>query len=255
MTEQIREILLSELYKLSPIAQEAVKKLLEDYEERRIMLEAENFLKNLPVVPMISQGVSYDLIEKLNNSIDVLRNTPRWFSIKDLPHEIWCDVVEYEKFYQVSIFSRVKSFYGRKPRILKHHIDIDGYAVVSLSKNANDKIFGVHTLVGRAFIDNPENKPVVHHQDNNRLHSCVWNLEWATYSENSRYATISGSRKIGSESPCAKLTAEQVQEILRLYIKGDSEFGCYGLAKKFGVHPSTINGIIKGKIYKNISRY
>ena len=53
--------------------------------------------------------------------------------------------------------------------------------------------------------------------------------------------------KIGSESPCAKLTAEH------LYKKGDSEFGGYGLAKKFEVHPTTIYGIINGKIYKNVT--
>ena len=147
----------------------------------------------------------------------------------------------------------MKSFYGRKPRILKHHTDIYGYAAVSLSKNATDKICGVHTLVARAFIDNPENKPEVNHVDGIKNHSCIWNLEWATCSENARHAVQNNLMKIGSESPCAKLTAEQVQEILRLYKKGDSEFGGYGLAKKFEVHPTTIYGIINGKIYKNVT--
>ncbi len=254
MNEQMKEILLSELYKLSPLAQKAVEELLDDYEERRLVVDAENFLHELPAVPMSNQKASNHLIAKLNWAIDVLRNSSRWFSLNDLPHETWRDVVGYKDFYQVSIFSRVKSFYGCKPHILKHHIDIDGYAVVSLSKGGKDRIFGVHTLVGRAFIDNPENKPVIHHQDSNRLHSGIWNLEWATYSENSRYAFQTGFRKIGSESPCAKLTAEQAQEVLRLYKKGDSAFGCTGLAKKFNVHPTTIHGIISGKIYKNIAR-
>ena len=254
MNEQMKKILLAERHKLSPIAQKAVNELLADYEERRLMIEAENFLQDLPAVPMNSQEASKRLIAKLNKAVDALRNSSRWFSLNNLPHEIWRDVVGYEGFYQVSIFSRVKSFYGRKQHILKHHIDIDGYAVVSLYKNAKDKIFGVHTLAARAFIDNPENKPVVHHQDSNRLHSGIWNLEWVTYSENNQYAAMNGSKKIGSESPCAKLTAEQAQEILRLYKKGDSEFGCPGLAKKFNVHPMTIHGIISGKIYKNIER-
>ena len=203
---------------------------------------------------MRSQGVDKNLISKLNWAIDVLRNTPRWFSTKGLPQEIWRDIVNYEGLYQVSNLSRVKSFYGNKPRILKHHIDIDGYAVVSLSRNAQDRVFGVHVLVAQAFIDNPDNKPLVHHQDSSRLHSCVWNLEWVTVSENAQYAVISGSRKTGSESSCAKLTAEQAEDVLRLYVKGNREFGCRGLAKKFGVHPMTINNIIHGKTYKNVTR-
>lgn len=250
MTEHAREILLSELHKLSPLARETVNELLTDYDKHCNTFNAERFLYELIDIPKFPQE---DLIAKLNWAIDTLRNSPRWFSPDDLPHEIWRDVVGYEGIYQVSILSRVKSFYGREARILKHHIDIDGYAVVSLSRNAKDKIFGVHVLVARAFIANPKNKPVVHHRDNNRVHSCIWNLEWATFSENNQYAAISGTRKIGSENPCAKLTTEQAEEILRLYKKGDSEFGGYGLAKKFGVHPTTIYGIINGKIYKNVS--
>ena len=254
MTEQAREVLLAELCRLSPIAQEAVQELLSLYDEHRNNIEAEKFLSELPNIPMSSQGVSKSLIAKLNWAIDILRNSPRWFSAKDLPHEIWRDVVGYEGIYQVSNLSRVKSFYGGKARIFKHHIDIDGYAVVALSQNGKDRVFGVHVLLARAFIDNPDNKPLVHHQDSNRLHSCIWNLEWVTCSENAQYAVKHGSRKGGSASPCAKLTKEQAEEVLRLYVKGSSEFGCYGLAKRFNVHPMTINSIVRGKTYKDIAR-
>ncbi|MBR0289747.1 MAG: hypothetical protein IJQ82_12285, partial [Selenomonadaceae bacterium] len=117
MTEKSRKILLSELYKLSPLAQEAVNELLAGYEERRTILNAEKFLYELTNIPKNSQGVPKNLITRLNNTIDVLMNSLRWFSSDDLPHEIWRDVVDYEGLYQVSIFSRVKSFYGREPRI------------------------------------------------------------------------------------------------------------------------------------------
>lgn len=116
MNERMKKVLLAELHKLSPIAQQAVNELLADYEERRLVIEAENFLHELPAVPINSQAAGKRLSAKLNKAIDVLRNTSRWFSLNDLPHEIWRDVVGYEGFYQVSIFSRVKSFYGRKPR-------------------------------------------------------------------------------------------------------------------------------------------
>lgn len=155
MTEDVQRILASELYKLSPIAQEAVNELLSLYEEYRSIIEAEKFLSELPDIPLTSQGISISLIAKLNWAIDALRNSPRWFSTNNLPHETWRDVDSYEGIYQVSNLSRVKSFYGRRTRILKHHIDIDGYTVVSLSRNAKDKVFGVHTLVARAYIGCP----------------------------------------------------------------------------------------------------
>lgn len=254
MTEKGRKALMAEMHKLSPLAQDTVNELLAIYDERQNIFAAEKFLCELPEIPMSSQGASKNLISKLNWAMDVLRNSKRWFLLEDLPHEIWRDVVGYEGIYKVSNLSRIKSFYGRKPRILKHHIDIYGYAVVSLSRNAKDRIFGVHVLVAKAFIDNPENKPLVHHQDDNRAHSYVWNLEWVTVGENAQYAILHGKRKKGSESPCAKLTAEQAQEILRLYVKGSSEFGCRGLAKRFNVHPVTINSIVRGKTYKNVTK-
>ena len=254
MTKEAQKILQEELYKLSPLAQEVVNELIVFYNERHTLIEAEQFIYELTEIPLHSQETNASLISKLNLAIDVLRNSERWFSIEDLPHEIWRNVVSYEEFYQVSIFGRVKSFYGREARILKHQIDLYGYAVVSLSQNAKDRVFGIHTLVARAFIDNPEQKPEVNHIDGIKKHSCVWNLEWVTYSENARHAVKQGLRKVGSENPCAKLTAEQAKEILRLYIKGSHEFGIYGLAKKFNVHPMTINSIILGKTYKNIPR-
>ena len=254
MTEQMKEILLAELHKLSPLAQKAVHELLATYAESSAAFDAENFLLELTAVPMTSKSADKNLIIKLNQSIDTLRNSPRWFDTENLPHEIWRDVEGYAGFYQVSIFSRVKSFYRKKERIMKLGTDIDGYSVVSLSKDGKDRVFGVHTLVARAFIDNPGDKPEVNHIDGIKNHSCIWNLEWVTCSENARHAVKQDLRKVGSENPCAKLNTEQAEEVLGLYIKGSSEFGIYGLAKKFNVHPATIHGIISGKTYKNLKR-
>ena len=86
--------------------------------------------------------------------VDVLRNSPRWFSTEDFPHELWRDVIDCEGLYQVSNLSRVKSLQGRKPRIFKYQINIDGYAIVSLSKGGKDKLFGVHVLVAALWLNN-----------------------------------------------------------------------------------------------------
>ncbi len=67
MNDTARKILLAELYKLSPPAQEAVRELL----------TAEQCLAALPEIPQSSKGADVNLIAKLNRAINVLRNSPR----------------------------------------------------------------------------------------------------------------------------------------------------------------------------------
>ena len=50
----------------------------------------------------------------------------------------------------------------------------------------------------------------------------------------------------------SKFTAEEVKTIRKNYIRGDSEYGSYGLAKKYGVNQTTILNIIHKKTYKNV---
>lgn len=63
----------------------------------------------------------------------------------------------------------------------------DGYRIVQLWNENKPSIQRVHRLVAQAFLDNPNNLPVVHHKDNNRLNNCVKNLEWMSYAENNKY--------------------------------------------------------------------
>ena len=102
--------------------------------------------------------------------------------------EIWRDIEGHEGNYQISNFGRVKSFKGRKPRILSTCKDSKGYPKATFTEDGKQKTYLIHVLVARAFIPNPDNLPIVHHKDGNKKNNRVDNLQWVTYGQNLQYA-------------------------------------------------------------------
>ena len=97
--------------------------------------------------------------------------------------EIWKDIDGYEGLYQVSNLGRVKSFnYNRtgKEMNLKpvNTCNGFGYLYVNLNKNGKTRLFYIHRLVAKAFLENPDHKSDVNHKDENKTNNCVENLEW-----------------------------------------------------------------------------
>ena len=221
LTEEAKKILLSSLHTFTPEVQEATK---------NILAELENLQK------------------KFADAIGESKN---------LPNEIWKDIPGYEGLYQVSNFLRVKSLRWQGGRIMKARINEKGYPCLSLFKDGVNKYFGVHILAARAFIPNPENKPVVHHKNANPATCTVDELEWVTYSENEFLAFQSGRKKgmLGEENPASKLKQSEVDFIREHYIECDENFGGRTLAKKFNVSPSTISDIIKGRIWRSKNKF
>lgn len=60
----------------------------------------------------------------------------------------------------------------------------NGYPTVELVGRS----FSVHRLVALAFVDNPDNAPVVNHLDEDKTNNNDTNLQWCTVAENTQYS-------------------------------------------------------------------
>ncbi|MEO2507264.1 NUMOD4 domain-containing protein [Clostridium paraputrificum] len=98
---------------------------------------------------------------------------------------IWKDIEGFEGYYKVSNQGDVYSC--RRNIKLKQRIDSKGYKRVCLHLNGLVKDCQVHRLVAIAFIDNPNNYPIINHKDKNPLNNICNNLEWCTYKYNNNY--------------------------------------------------------------------
>jgi hypothetical protein len=115
--------------------------------------------------------------------------------------EIWKDMQGYEGQYQVSSHGRIRSIVNNhgaaKIRLKATYVRSTTcqYEYVNLSVKNKAFTEAVHRAVAKAFIPNPENKPMVNHIDGNKLNNNVCNLEWVTDSENKRHAFEAGLMK------------------------------------------------------------
>ena len=178
--------------------------------------------------------------------------------IEDLPGEIWKWFKGYEGIYQGSNKGRVRSFFRGKCRLLKPTPSHRGYLGICLytydekTKKQRKKTFRLNRLIAETFIPNPENKPEVHHKDNDKTNNAADNLEWVTGEENRQHAHEDGRYLRGEKNPCAKLTEDDVRFIRRYYKSGDPQFGNIALAERFKVSDVTITNIVTFKSWKNV---
>lgn len=98
--------------------------------------------------------------------------------------EIWKDVVGYEGYYEVSNTGKVRN--SQTGHILSPGLS-QGYHYVVLCRHGDRRNKQVNRLVAEAFIDNPENHPIVNHKNEVKTDNVVDNLEWCTYSYNNTY--------------------------------------------------------------------
>lgn len=129
--------------------------------------------------------------------------------------EIWKKIEGYEDLYVVSNLGKIKNMVTG--RVLKGHINKDGYTVITLTKDKKPKYFYLHRIVAIHFIDNPDNKAEVDHiiPISDGGSNCVDNLRWATPKENTNNPISKAktdASKIGRK-PSPKAT-ERAKEVL-----------------------------------------
>ena len=107
-------------------------------------------------------------------------------SYEDIKGEIWKELDCFDSLYQVSNFGRIKN----KKRTIPQYLDKDGYCLSNLIFEEKTKLFRVHRLVAKSFIENENNKKQVNHKNSNRNDNRIENLEWVSASENNCHKFI-----------------------------------------------------------------
>jgi len=154
------------------------------------------------------------------------------------------------------------SVWGRKKRgsnsighlyaewhLLRTGMTWDGYKYVNLSENGRSRCRRVHALVLTAFHGPPAVGQQCRHLNDIRADNRASNLRWGTAQENADDKTSRGRQARGETCARSRLKTEQAIEIRRRRAAGESGTA---LALEFGVAPSAVCAIHRGKTWKHV---
>jgi len=138
----------------------------------------------------------------------------------------WYIVPGFEK-YEINEQLQVRHRLKKKIKSCYMH---EGYLRLNLHFNNGEKCNRyLHQVVGWTFVPNPENKPELHHIDEDKLNNAPSNLMWVTRAEHRRIS-------VENEQINFKISRVDVVLIRDSY----SESNEAELAKKYGVSKNTI---------------
>ena len=150
--------------------------------------------------------------------------------MENLENEVWKDIPNYEKLYQVSNLGRVRSldillyrektgasntggYFKKNGRLVAITDNGNGYKIVSLSRKGR-KNFYVHRLVSICFLENSKNDKEVNHIDGNKSNNNINNLEWCNHKENIQHAYDNGLyRSLGDKPNAIKVIDRKTNQI------------------------------------------
>lgn len=123
-----------------------------------------------------------------------------------------------------------------KGDLVRQGTEMEGYKRVSI-QGKNER---VHRLVAKAFIPNPQNKPLVNHRFGNKADNRSSMLEWCTPRENSLLASKNGQIKGGS--PKRKIIARNEESGIEQLFESQRQ-----AARELHMDDSEINKCLRGK--------
>lgn len=176
--------------------------------------------------------------------------------------EIWRDIPDWEGYYEISTFGKVRSKErrdslagkGRKIGgfILIGDRSFSGRARYTLSKYAKTKTYFGAQLVLLTFVGPPPFlKAEARHLDDDPTRDHLNNLAWGTRKDNAEDALRNGKYLMGDTHPSSKLSDVEVRKIRKLYKWHSREFGTVALGRRFGVTAAQIHYIVQGKFRRS----
>ena len=174
--------------------------------------------------------------------------------------ERWRPIKDYEDWYEISsngdvrvivdyLHGNYRKYYKGKiltPSKIKGKAKYLRIGLTNLDTGIR-KSHNIHKLVAVAFIENPNNKPCVNHRNGNKLDNSVANLEWCTFSENTRHAWDTGLCKYlrGEASRNVKYTEVLINQILSRYYKDG--LTCREIGDEYGIDKGYVQCVIGGR--------
>lgn len=156
------------------------------------------------------------------------------------------DIIGYDQY---AACSSGKIYSIRAGRFLQPTIGRMGYCEVTLSQDGKRNNFSVHRLVAIAYIDNPDDAPVVNHKDGDKTNNRLSNLEWMTYQENSQHAVDTGLR-VGTRNPDRSLDDETAHKVCQLL---EDNWRNKDIAALLNIKHTIVGNIRFGRDYADIS--
>lgn len=142
--------------------------------------------------------------------------------------------------------------YNEERKITQRPNYKDGYACFTAGKKNHRVNVKTHSVVGKLFVNNPNNLPELDHLDGNRMNPSADNLEWVTHQENVKRAQEKGSyngRYIGVKNPKAKLNNDIVKDIRKDFTNGLTQ---KKISQKYNVPWSTVHNIVTYQTWKHV---
>jgi hypothetical protein len=114
--------------------------------------------------------------------------------------EEWLPVVDYENYYEVSSYGRVRNAVTQKH---VGSLDKYGYMKVTLRTPGSKRDYRIHRLVLEAFHGKPDvSRQLGLHRDGNKLNNREDNLYWGTQQENMQDAIEHGTHVSVAKTRC-----------------------------------------------------